>query len=146
MEVILLDTNIYDLLADDRSVINLINSLINSSQIEIVVPQVVKDELINSPFNGVPNLFATKLVPDGVAVIGVTKIDAALIGNGVTYSNHLGVSSKAKDAVIADTANNHSDIFVSEDDRCLHRLVKISDCQCFNYEDFKTWLEEQDNQ
>lgn len=142
MTTILLDSNVYDELRNDERISNLISNLIQSNKIKVVAPQIVLDELKNSPFEGIPDFFPVEAIPDGVAVAGLAKAGAAIVSEGKTYSKHLGNSKQSKDAVIAETAMNSSDVFVSQDNRCRERLKGISKTtQCFDYQQFKKWIE-----
>ena len=142
MKTIILDGNIYDLLDNDDATKKLIHRMIESKKIEVAVPRIVLEELKRSPFNGVPDFFPIKNISDGVAVVGLAVAGAVIVGDGKTYSSHLGTSKKSKDAVLAETASNYSDVFVSEDNRCRKRLNNIqSKVKCFNYEELCTWLQ-----
>lgn len=142
MKTIILDGNIYNLIDNDGATKKLIHRMIESEKIEVAVPRIVLEELKSSPFKGVPDFFPIKNISDGVAVAGLAIADAVIVGDGNTYSSHLGTSKKSKDAVLAETANNYSDIFVSEDIRCRKRLNNIqSKVKFFNYEEFCAWLQ-----
>ena len=92
-------------------------------------------------FREVPDFFHVEETPDGVAVAGIVKAGAAVPSEGETYSKHLGESKKARDAVIAETAENQADILVSEDKRCRERLRSIGDkTECYDFRQFKDWL------
>ena len=142
MTTILLDSNIYDELSNDEAVRNSISNLIQTKTITVVAPQIVLDEMKNSPFKGIPNFFPVEAISDGVAVAGLAKAGAAIVSEGKTYTKHKGNSKQSKDAIIAETALNFSDVFVSQDNHCRERLKSISNkTQCFDYQEFKKWIE-----
>jgi len=144
MIVILLDSNIYNELNIDESARISISNLIQSNTIKVVVPQIVLDELNNSPFKGVPNFFQVETIPDGVAVAGIAKAGAAIVSEGKIYTSHRGKSKQSKDAIIAESAVKFSNVFVSQDKRCRERLKKISETtECFDYQQFKHWIAKQ---
>jgi len=141
MKTILLDSNVYDKLNNDVSR-DLISKFIRSQKIKVVAPQIVLDEMKNSPFKGIPDFFPVEVIPDGVAVAGLARAGTAIVSEGKVFKKHLGDSKKSKDAIISETAKNFSDVFVSEDNRCRKRLYKISKTtQCFDYQQFIKWVE-----
>lgn len=76
---------------------------------------------------GVPTWFPTMLIADAVFIVGHSRLDAARLGDGATYSAHLGGSRQIPDAVIVDAADNGADVFVSEDRRARERYAKLRD-------------------
>ncbi len=134
----LFDTNIFDKFSVDSDACERLSILIEEEKIKVVIPKIVIDELGESPFAGIPPLFPVEEIPDGVAVAGLAVAGAATPGKGEEFKQHMGESKKAKDAVVADTAANHADMLVSEDNRCRSRLQAISkETQCLNYEEFR---------
>ena len=143
MNKVVLDTNIYDILATDTDRCELLRELILNGAVEVLVSPVVHDQLEASPFKGLPTMFPVRLVSEAVAIVGVAKVGLARIGAGEVFTRHRGESSQYEDAIIADTAHSDADIFVSEDNRCRKRLKEISvDLKCLNYEEFSAWLDE----
>ena len=141
MNKIVLDTNIYDKLANDTNSVMLLREHIHNGEIEVLVSPVIHDELKESPFKGLPTMFSVKLITEAVAVAGIAKAGLARCSTGGVFTQHCGESTKHADAVIAHTADSDADIFVSEDRRSLKRLKEASaDLQCLNYEEFVAWL------
>ena len=142
MNTIVLDSNIYDRLATDPTRCDCLRELIHQGLVEVLVSPVVHDQLLASPFNGVPSLFPVRLISEAVAIAGVAKAGLARVGTGEVFTQHLGASDQYEDAIIAETANCDAGIFVSEDNRCRKRLKTISaTLQCLNYDEFAAWLE-----
>lgn len=137
----LFDTNIFDKFSVDSDACKRLSILIEEEKIKVVIPKIVIGELEESPFAGIPHLFPVVEIPDGVAVAGLAVAGAAIPGKGEEFTQHMGESKKAKDAVVADTAANHADILVSEDNRCRNRLKEISkNTKCLNYEEFREFI------
>ena len=135
---IVLDCNIYDLLANDKECLINLTSLIRIEKWEVLVPSTLLDELIESPFNGVPNWIDVKEDLDSVFVYGHTKYGTGSYGNGEIYNAHKGKSLKVKDAVIVDFAVKEADVFVSEDKRARKRLLDMNvNIEVYDYNDFK---------
>lgn len=142
MNKIVFDCNIFDEISKDESVKNKIHLLVERGIIEVIIPRTVRDELIDSPFMGVPNWFPITAIGDSVFIADRSPVDSARLGSGIVFKKHLGSSSKISDAVIADTADTDATIFVSNDNRCRKRLSKISNgCTAHNFTMFKDFLD-----
>lgn len=141
---IVLDANIYDVLAVDAERCFYLRELIQKGRVEVLVSPVVHDQLRAGPFKDVSCLFPIRLISEAVAVVGVAKVGLARPGNGNVYKEHRGASNQYEDAIIADTAHCDADIFVSKDKRCRQRLQTISSTlKCFDYDEFAAWIENQ---
>ncbi len=141
MICVLLDSNIYDKLAVDPEMIAIMNKKIAEGRLIVIVSPIIMDELKKSKFGGVPDFFPFTSIPEAVAAADYARADKARVGDGFTYEAHRGDSNKAKDAIIAETADSNCDIFVSEDKRCRVRLDKhAKHCKALDYEQFKRWL------
>jgi predicted nucleic acid-binding protein len=143
MYTLSLDSNIYDRLAADQSTIDRIKSSIAQGVFRVVISPIVRDELVRSPFQGIPDFFPIELVADSVVVPGLAIPGLARPGKGDVFTAHIGTSQKqGKDALIADSASNYGDIFVSNDQRSRERLQQLGTrCKCFSYREFTHWLE-----
>lgn len=138
---VLLDTNIYDKLAVDRATINTIAEKIAQGVLEVVVSPIIMGELKESHFQGMPTFFPVTNIPEGVAVVGYAIVGLARPSEGVVYNAHRGDSKKAKDAIIAETADSDCDLLVSEDNRCRTRLnTHAKKCKAVNFQYFKELL------
>lgn len=141
VQTVMLDGNIFDLLAKDSLTRDLIRDLVGQKYIRIIISPVVMQELRSSPFRGIPDFFPVDIIVESVAVVGLAIVDLAICGDGTIFSPHLGTSSKGSDAVIADSASSYANIFVSEDKRCRTRLAQLQEsCNCLSYSDFKLWI------
>jgi len=97
----------------------------------------------NHSFQGIPGWFPVDLEPEAVTVLDHAHLDLTNLGPGEVFNKHRGVSSKASDAIIADSADSLADVLVSEDRRCRERLKKISNkCKAMIYKEFSTWLQQ----
>ena len=142
MKAILFDSNIYDALEHDMEAKSAINTLSSNGTIRVIATPRVQDELSASPFGGIPNWFPVAIETESVAVLGFWRLGMARLGEGEVYREHRGDSNQASDAVIADSANDLADFFVSEDKRARTRLNAISDsCIAMSYCEFRTWLQ-----
>lgn len=132
---VFLDSNIYDKLAEDETSTRIIQSLIKTSDLEILVSPTIYKELRQSPFKGVPHFFPVKYIGESVLVAGGHVGDRC--GTGEILQNHLGKSKKLNDAFIADVATMDADYLVTEDSRLKNRLNSIQSwCQSIDYETF----------
>ncbi|WP_373032962.1 hypothetical protein [Sulfurovum sp.] len=135
---IVLDCNIYDILAQDSECLTLLTSLIEKEDWKVLIPITLLDELKDSPFKGIPDWIQAEEHLDLVAVYGHTKYGEGCYGDGNIYECHKGNSIKIKDAIIVDFAVNKADIFVSEDRRARKRLLEMDvETQVYDYNDFK---------
>lgn len=124
---IVLDCNIWDELnVDDRARERTLE-LCESGEVEVVVPETLRQQLDASPFNGIPNWFPTTLLPDSVFVLDHCLLGLARLGSGETYTSHKGDSKQISDAVIVDCADTDADVFVSQDRRARERYAGIRD-------------------
>jgi hypothetical protein len=140
MVAVLLDSNIYDILAQDLSVRARINLLIDSERLTIIATRTVTEELAVSPFGGLPNFFPIELTGNTVAFAGIMCAGDRL-GSGEVYVAHLGKSQKRNDALIVDAAASKADWLVSEDGRLRHRARQIPlRCRILGYVEFVTLL------
>jgi hypothetical protein len=142
MTTLLLDCNVYDMLAADHANRSRLARFVAAGEVRVIATPVVIDELTASPFGGLPAWFAVDVEPEYVAVYGFARYGMARYGDGQVYSEHRGSSNKIRDGIIADSADALADIFVSEDERCRKRLLKISsNCKAKSYDEFCSWIE-----
>lgn len=138
---VLLDTNIYDRLAADQAITSAIAEKIADGTLEVVVSPIIVGELKESQFQGVPGFFPITHITEAVAIVGYAIVGLARPSDGVMYNAHRGDSRKAKDAIIAETAESDCDMLVSEDKRCRSRLNKhAKKCKAVDYQQFIEWL------
>lgn len=136
---VVLDSNIYDRLAEDETSIRIIQSLIQAGDLEILVSPTIYKELWQSPFKGVPHFFPVKYIGESVLVAGGHVGDRC--GKGEILQNHLGKSKKVNDAFIADVASMDADYLVTEDCRLKNRLNSIQSWyQSIDYNTFTVLL------
>lgn len=141
MTTVLFDSNVYDKLEDDREARSAIRILSSSGKIRVIATPRVQDELTDSPFGGLPKWFPVTVESESVAVLGFWRLGMARLGVGRVYKEHRGDSKQAADAVIADSADDLVDIFVSEDRRARKRLNAISRrCTAKSYGEFRVWI------
>ncbi len=136
----ILDTNIYDLLADDEEQCERIRYLITRAHFRVVVTRTIAMELYSSPFNGIPDFFPWQYVGNTVGRAGMMSAGDS-IGNGKIYDEHLGKSKKTNDALITDAAAFYADWLVSEDKRLYDRAKTINmRAKLMKYSDFRNSL------
>jgi len=116
---ILLDGNIYDKLSKDPNTCSMLALLIAKGTIRVIATPTVVNELLNSPFGGIPAWIPVDLEPEP----------------------HQSQPPLIPDAVIADAAHALADLLVSEDHGCRWRLAQVSKrCRALSYAEFKSWL------
>ena len=126
MITLLLDSNIWDKLADNRMAREKINAMCSLGTLKVVVPTTLKQELLNSPFKDIPDWFLISEVNDSISILNHSRLGEANLGNGEAYRDHLGESQKVSDAVLADLAHSEGAIFVSEDKRARKRFAEFA--------------------
>lgn len=132
-----LDSNIYDLLADDAAIVELILRKISEGHLEVIVPRTVAEELRRSPFKGIPTFFPTVFKGNTVGRAGLMTCGDS-IGPGETFDAHKGSSHKINDALIADAAESMAQWLVTNDARFLSRMAKLAmKCEALSYDAFK---------
>jgi hypothetical protein len=143
MHSLLLDCHIYDRLAIDQTTRDRVKTACAQNLIRVLVNPVILGELKSSPFGDIPDFFPLQLIADSVVVPGLAIPGLARPGKGKVFADHIGTSKQGKDAVIADSASNYADVFVSDDRRCRTRLQQIgTSCKCFTYPEFSHWIKE----
>lgn len=125
MTKVVLDSNVWDKLALSTEAQNRILSLCNDRRMEILVPDTLHQELMSSPFKGIPDWFPIRIITDSVFVLNQSWLNHARLGEGKVYKQHLGESSQRKDAIIVDTTDTDADFFVSEDIRARTRYAAL---------------------
>lgn len=134
---VVLDSNIYDLLADDAATVELIRNTISEGHLEVIVPRTVAEELWRSPYKGIPTFFPTVFKGNTVGRAGLMTCGDS-IGPGETFDAHKGSSFKVNDALIADAADWMAQWLVSQDARLLSRMTKVAmNCEALSYDEFK---------
>ena len=135
---IVLDSNIFDLLAIDADCLSNLNSLIDGQRWKVLAPATLLEELEASPFKGVPTWLTVEVGLDEVFILDHTKLGSGKLGHGGIFSEHKGESNNVKDAVIVDYAVKKADIFVSEDRRARNRLNNMqTSTRAYTYLEFK---------
>lgn len=142
MNTVLLDCHIYDKLSIDRETCCAVRSLVDRGVIRIIATPMVLDELLKSPFGGIPDWFPVVVEPESVTVLDYGHRGMTALGDGEVYTAHRGASKKIPDAIIADSANSLADLLVSEDRRCRERLKSITTrCKGLDYGEFCEWVQ-----
>ena len=138
----ILDTNIFDLLVLDGKTVAKMESMIAKGSLEIIVTRTIAKELWCSPFKGVPPLFPVVFRGNTVGRIDVfTCMDA--IGDGETFTAHLGGTHRINDALIADAADHMARWLVTEDKRLRTQMQRVAlRCKALSYVDFLSELNE----
>lgn len=133
---VILDSNIYDLLAVDAPTAELIRRKVDGATLEVIVTRTIAEELWLSPFKGVPPFFRTLFRGNTVGRADLmTCIDS--IGPGHTFDAHLGKSRKINDALIADAADWLAQWLMSADDRLRSQMAKVATrCRPLSYDQF----------
>ena len=144
MTTVLFDSNVYDRLENDKGARSAIENLSSLGKIRVIATPRVQDELASSPFGGLPEWFPVTVEPESVFVLDFARLGMERLGDGRVFNEHRGASNQASDAVIADSADDLADIFVSEDRRASTRLNSASErCVGMSYLDFRAWLRSQ---
>ena len=124
---IILDTNIYDLLANDPITCALVKAMVETERLTVIVTRTIAEELWNSPFQGIPSFFKTEYEGNTVSRCGIMCAGDRL-GSGVAFDVHLGNSIKQNDALIVDAASLYAEWIVSEDQRLRKRFSHLNTC------------------
>lgn len=125
MTKVVLDCNVWDKLALFTEAQDRIRRLCIAGDMEIVIPDSLHRELMESPFQGIPDWFPVRIVSDSVFVLDHSVLNHARLGEGEIYREHLGESKQRNDAIIVDAADSDADIFVSEDKRARTRYASL---------------------
>lgn len=147
---VLLDGNIYNKLEADPALVDRLKRLISDGKLTVLCNQVVEQELLSSPYKGIPDWFSVERIREPGAFIGSAHIApddadpederyANIMPNVSVYSGHRGNSKKSSDAIIADTASKKCDYLVSEDRRLLQRMNAQAGAHCkgVSFSEFK---------
>ena len=140
-KTVILDGNIYNALSNDAETRTRLVQAIDDGLVRVIATPVVVDELVDSPFGGVPTWFPIDIETESVAVVGFWRIGMARLGDGEVFTKHRGESNNTPDAILADSANDLADILVTNDRRCRKRLSEISStCEAIDYAQFRKRL------
>jgi hypothetical protein len=141
MDKILLDSNIWNVLADDEAARARIVGLVAAGSMRVLVPDTLDREMQNSPWKGIPDWFPTEKVSDAPFVLGHSRLGRARFGSEATYSRHKGQSRKISDAVLASVASMDGAILVTEDRRAQRRFADIAgESRSIDYRRFRTHI------
>lgn len=139
---IILDSNIYDKLAIDIATQAEVRKFVDEGKIVVIATRTIFEELLKSPFGGIPSFFKIEYTGNTVGRCGIMCAGDS-IGAGTIFDAHLGSSKKLNDALIADASGWKADYLVSEDDRLQKRMRKIAqNCAVLSYLDFVAMLKE----
>ena len=142
---IILDTNIYDCLESDSTTRALVRAMVETGLLTVIVTRTIAEELLESPFGGIPNFFKTEYKGNTVSRCGIMCAGDSL-GSGEVFDAHLGESRKVNDALVADAAGWNADWIVSEDQRLRKRFCNQNvSCIPMSYDEFRTRLREKDS-
>ena len=125
MKTILLDTNIFDKLAEDAHTRDLLSELSTKGHIRLLISRIVRDELSASPHMGLLASLPVEVVGNAAPIVGL-MCAGDFLGDAEHYFLHKGESSKVNDAQIATAAEFHGDWLVSEDSRLRQRQQQLS--------------------
>lgn len=135
---VFLDSNIVDLLAEDISALERLRDLSAGGRLEAISTPKLIDELSKKPWHGVPPWLPTTYEPEAVSVLGHMFLGQSFMTRGEIYTEHLGESSQVADAIHAESASFHANVFVSEDRRAVRRLNGIdAGCRAMDYQKFR---------
>ena len=134
---VILDGNIYNRLSENEKTRLALKSLVEEGRIIIIATRTVVEELLLSPFYGIPDFFSVEYTGNTVGRCGIMAAGDS-IGRGETFDAHLGNSNKVNDALIVDTADLKADFLVSDDIKMRKRMAKVARrCIALSYEEFK---------
>ncbi len=143
------DTQIYDLIIAIPNLTDCINCLSTNNKIEVLCTHIQNDELSKIPDHDKyvkVSLIKRKQVTTAGAIYGVSKYGAAKYGNGSSSGISIGQirspsGKHTKDALIATSASQYADVFVTEDGRLSKKLRGISaSCEVWSFEKFKDYI------
>lgn len=136
MKIVALDTNIFDKLAVDASVKDLISTLCTGGAIRLIISRTVRDELASSPHNELLLSLPIELVGNATPIAGL-MCAGDYLGDVEHFIRHKGESSKVNDAQVANSAELLADWLVSEDSRLRRRQQKFStSVEVLTYDEF----------
>ncbi len=136
-----LDGNVYDFLKGDEETRDLLSRCIAEGRVVVLVTPKVRDELLASPFGGIPTWFPVVEAIESVAVLNHWHLGEAALGEGEVFTAHRGGSKKVADAIIADSAASYADVLVSHDGRLRNRFAAIAkERTALDTTDLNTWL------
>lgn len=79
---VLLDASIYNRLSDDSATLDLLKRACLSNLIAVLASRVVRMQLQERHFGGIPDFFPVKLAPDQVFIPGLAIPGLAIPGSG----------------------------------------------------------------
>ena len=146
---IMLDTQIYDRLADRPPLISALNSLQDRTELSVLSTQIQEDELAGmkdaSKAYEVAKLSRERAHTAG-GVYGTSKYDTGTYGDGsgsgISIEDVRSPSKRhSRDALIATSASMHADVLVTEDRRLANRLKRLSPrCQLWTFSKLEEWI------
>ena len=137
---IIFDGNIFDKIVNDLDLQELITLLAKDKILTVIVTRTIAEELMRSPFNGVPEFIPTEYMGNTVGRCGIMAAGDS-IGSGNIFDAHKGNSNKINDALIADAADRDADYLISDDKRLRKRLFEVSKlCKPLSFGEFLKML------
>jgi len=141
---IMLDTNIYDKLIENKELLDLLINLIETKKIIIITTHVqenevkkIRNKLKKDKIRRIPR----QIIPTNAAVWGFSELGSSSWGGGyLKETNH---SNKLSDAMIGSTAFSKADILVTEDIKFYNKMLINSNkfnLKCLKFDDFKTFI------
>ena len=125
MKTILLDSNVFDKLADDPDSRALLCRLCEEGHARLLISRTVRDELSLSPHKDLLALLPIEVVGNAAPIAGV-MCAGDYLGDAEHFFQHKGASNKVSDAQVATAAQFHADWLVSDDNRLRHRQRRLS--------------------
>lgn len=146
----MLDTHIFDCLADKPGIIPTINLLQENKKVALLSTHIQEDELSDIKDKAKSRIISkikrVQVNTEG-AVYGVSKMGLSTYGDGGSSGVSIrDIQSPAKnhtrDALIATSASKHADVLVTNDGRLCKRLEKLTQkkCQVWNFSDLENWI------
>jgi hypothetical protein len=146
---VMLDTQIYDLVANTPGLVEAVNALQRRGALTILCTHIQEDELASirdaTKAARVAAIQRTR-APTAGGVYGVSKYGAGTYGDGSDSGisiDEVRASSKrhTRDALIATSSSKHADVLVTEDGRLARRLNHLTPrCQVWSFSEFQQWV------
>jgi predicted nucleic acid-binding protein len=145
----MLDTQIFDRIAETPGLVHDINALAASGSLIILTTHIQEDELASLPdvkkAGEIKKIVRTQ-VPTAGSIYDLSRFGAATYGDGspsgITIDQVRSPSKKhSADALIATSASQHADILVTEDARLRNKVTSLpARCQVWSFNQLCNWV------
>lgn len=145
----MLDTQIYDLIAEAPGMATCINDLSGRSSVLILSTHIQEDQLSSIPNKEKKTIIKSitrQVLPTSGAIAGLSRYDKSTFGDG--SSGGFGVDEfrsphkkHSEDALIATTAAKYANVLVTEDRRFKNRMKSLTSvCEVWDFNQFRQYI------